>query len=1171
MVRRPDEHGRLNCVARQTVFGEIRSLTTLRLTGQTTDYIVVGSDSGKLVILSYDATHERFERVHEETFGKSGCRRIVPGQYVARDAKGRAVMVAAVERQKFVYVLNRDAAAKLTISSPLEAHKSNTIVWACVGLDTGYENPLFACLEVDYEDQQALADGVGEKMLTFYELDLGLNHVVRKWSDRVDASANRLVAVPGDKDGPGGVLVCAEDTVYFKNEKHATLSATLPRRAGDAAARSLLVVASATHKQKNLFFTLLQSELGDLYKVTLQYTADTVQRMDVHYFDTVPLASDIAVLKSGFLFVALHDGGHHLYQFQGLGDDVDDSFYTRGHGGARLFEPREPKNLVLIHQSESLSPLLHCKALELPAAARESAGAQLYALTGQGARSSLRVLRHGLAVEEVAVAPLEANPTAVWTVKRAARDAFDSYLVVSFVNATLVLSIGGETVEEVADSGLLGTAPTLLAASIGDDSLLQAHAGGLRLVQAGGRVHEWLAPGRKALQHAACNGQQCVVALSGGDLYYFELDAVGALSEIQHVELGKELACIDLAPLDAGGARGRFLAVGDFDNTVQLYSLAPDSLFAPLGMQVLPAQPRSLAMVEMQSGIGAQAELHLNIGLHNGVLLRTAVDGLTGALSDTRTRFVGTKPVALYRVRVQGRAAVLALSTRAWLCYNWHSHYHMTPLSYQQLESAASFASEQSPEGVVAVSENTVRIIAFERLGEMFNEVDHPLRYTGRKFAHVPNTSHLVVIEADHRAESFAVRAAAAAAGDADAAPHKDKKAKQGAAQASASASAAAAPFDAQATAERERQFGRPRADAGVWASCVRVLDAVTGETKHVLELTDNECAVSVCVCPFASRNNQELVVVGTAQNLQLTPRHAEAAFIHVYALTASGELELLHKTPVDAIPGAVAAFDGRLLAGVGHTLRIYELGKKKLLRKCENSHFPSHIAFLDVSGTRIVVGDLASSFLFVSFKRLENQFHIFADDPAPRWLTAACRVDYDTVAGGDKFGNFVVERLPAKVADTIEDDPTGGRHRWEQGYLNAAPHKMETLVQYHVGELVTSVEKTALVAGGTEVLLYTTIGGAVGAFIPFVSKGDVDFFQHLEMHMRQVAPPLCGRDHLAYRSAYFPVKNCIDGDLCEQFLALPPAKQKQIAAELDRSISEVVAKIENQRAARLL
>lgn len=50
-------------------------------------------------------------------------RRIVPGEFMAVDPKGRACMIAAVEKSKFVYVLNRDNEARLTISSPLEAHK----------------------------------------------------------------------------------------------------------------------------------------------------------------------------------------------------------------------------------------------------------------------------------------------------------------------------------------------------------------------------------------------------------------------------------------------------------------------------------------------------------------------------------------------------------------------------------------------------------------------------------------------------------------------------------------------------------------------------------------------------------------------------------------------------------------------------------------------------------------------------------------------------------------------------------------------------------------------------------------------------------------------------------------------------------------------------------------
>lgn len=60
------------------------------------DYIVVGSDSGRIVILEYNPSKNMFEKIHQETFGKSGCRRIVPGQFLAVDPKGRAVMIGRI-------------------------------------------------------------------------------------------------------------------------------------------------------------------------------------------------------------------------------------------------------------------------------------------------------------------------------------------------------------------------------------------------------------------------------------------------------------------------------------------------------------------------------------------------------------------------------------------------------------------------------------------------------------------------------------------------------------------------------------------------------------------------------------------------------------------------------------------------------------------------------------------------------------------------------------------------------------------------------------------------------------------------------------------------------------------------------------------------------------------
>ena len=72
-------------------------------------------------------------------------------------------------------------------------------------------------------------------------------------------------------------------------------------------------------------------------------------------------------------------------------------------------------------------------------------------------------------------------------------------------------------------------------------------------------------------------------------------------------------------------------------------------------MQALPDAPESLCIAEMGGTEGRDGEpglkgqLYLNIGLQNGVLLRTVLDQVTGDLSDTRTRYLGSKPVKLFR------------------------------------------------------------------------------------------------------------------------------------------------------------------------------------------------------------------------------------------------------------------------------------------------------------------------------------------------------------------------------------------------------------------------------------------------------------------------------------------------------------------------------------------
>ena len=663
-----------------------------------------------------------------ETFGKSGVRRVIPGQYLSVDPKGRACLIASVEKNKLVYVLNRNAQAELTISSPLEAHKAQTLVFAMVGLDVGYENPIFAALEIDYGESDQDPSGQAyediEKQLVFYELDLGLNHVVRKWTDTVDRTAHALYQVPGGTDGPSGVLVCGEESITYRHSNQEPHRVPIPRRKGatEDPERKRHIVAGVMHRMKGAFFFLLQTEDGDLFKVTLDMDEDEngrptgeVRRLKIKYFDTVPLATSLLILKSGFLFIASETGNHHFYQFEKLGDDDDEtefmsqdfpsdatSTYTPVY-----FHPRTVGNLNLVESISCMNPMTACKVANLT----EDDAPQVYSVCGTGARSSFKTLKHGLEVSEIVESELPSVPSAVWTTKLNKSDEFDAYIVLSFTNGTLVLSIG-ETVEEVTDTGFLSSAPTLAVQLLGEDALVQIHPRGIRHIRPGGRINEWPAPQHRTIVAATTNERQVAVALSSGEIVYFEMDTDGSLAEFDDKpEMSGTVTCLSMGEVPEGRLRSSFLAVGCDDATVRILSLDPDSTLENKSVQALTSAPSALTIMPMSDSSSGGSTLFLHIGLYSGVYLRTVLDEITGELSDTRTRFLGPKAVKLFRVSVQGSQAVLALSSRPWLGYSdsQTKSFMLTPLSYVPLEFGWSFSSEQCTEGMVGIQGQNLR------------------------------------------------------------------------------------------------------------------------------------------------------------------------------------------------------------------------------------------------------------------------------------------------------------------------------------------------------------------------------------------------------------------------------------------------------------------------------
>ncbi|EPZ33025.1 Mono-functional DNA-alkylating methyl methanesulfonate domain-containing protein [Rozella allomycis CSF55] len=1086
------ETGKMNCLLSQDVFGVIRSVTPFRLIGATKDYIIIGSDSGRIVVLEYKEESNSFEKLHQETFGKTGCRRIVPGQYVASDPMGRATMICAVEKQKFVYVLNRDAEARMTISSPLEAHKNHMLTFACVGVDVGYENPIFACLEVDYTEADLETNGIDscEKMVTYYELDLGLNHVVRRWSE---VNVKEFIdKVPGGSDGPGGVLVCSEGFIEWRHQGQKAHRIPIPRRRNplESKERDALIVSYSLFKKKG-----------------------NVKNLVVKYFDSVPRSVSLNVLKTGFLFLAT-ENGHH----QNLKE--------------AWIEPRELKNLSVVSSLESLNPIIDCKVMNLT----NEETPQFYAACGKGSESSLRILRHGLEISEMAVSELPGNPIAVWTVKKSENDEFDSYIIVSFVNATVILSIG-ESVEEVQDSGFLNNVKTICVGRLNDDSLVQD-----------GSIQDWKPPGKQTVQQATCNTSQIVLALSGGELVYFEMDLNGNLQEFEEKkQLNSQIISLSLGPVPEGRQRCRFVAVGSEDSTVRIFSLNPDDCLQPLSMQALSSKPCSVLLIEMfDVSHEKDGSLYLNIGLENGVFVRLTVDQITGTLSDARTRFLGPRAVRLGKVALETGNAVLALSTRPWLQYTYQNKSTICPLFYETLEYGSSISSPQCSNGIIAVAGNSLRIFVIDNLGNNFNQQSLPLKYTPRKLLFQPEFKTFVVIESDHNTLTETKKRELIKEKLTDPDDMEDENEDL-----------------INKLPEWMREATVNVHEGCHWASCLRVIHPFKGETTFLYEFENNEAAFSVANCSFHTRPGEAFLVVGTSKDTITSPRTCSSGYIYVFKYSSDGtSLDLVHKTPLEDLPLAICGFQGRLLIGMGNCLRLYDLGKKKLLRKCETKKLPNCIVSIHTQGNRIVVGDIQESLHYGLYRPDLNQFYIYADDTLPRWLTCFIPLDYDTMAAADKFGNFFVLRLPKHVAKDLDEDPSGNKLMSDKAFLQGAPHKVTITIIIHLVGTSCSFP----LFGGREVLVYTTLQGAIGVFIPFVTKEDVEFFQYLEMHLRNEYPSLVGRDYLSYRSYYLPVKNVIDGELVEQYLSLPTDKKIDIAQAMERNSGDVAKKIQDMR-----
>ncbi|KAK8823650.1 hypothetical protein WA577_002569 [Blastocystis sp. JDR] len=100
----------------------------------------------------------------------------------------------------------------------------------------------------------------------------------------------------------------AENWVLYRNEGHPELRVPIPRREFLPEDKGVLIVAWALFHQRDKFFYLVQSELGDVFKITLSFDDARVHDLTIQYFDTIPVATSLHITKHGLLLATSEVG-----------------------------------------------------------------------------------------------------------------------------------------------------------------------------------------------------------------------------------------------------------------------------------------------------------------------------------------------------------------------------------------------------------------------------------------------------------------------------------------------------------------------------------------------------------------------------------------------------------------------------------------------------------------------------------------------------------------------------------------------------------------------------------------------------------------------------------------------------------------------------------------------
>lgn len=905
--------------------------------------------------------------------------------------------------------------------------------------------------------------------------------------DNVETEASMLIPVLTPLGG--AIVIGQESIVYHDGMNYVAVAPPIIKQS--------VINCYARVDTKGMRY-LLGNMSGNLFMMFLDVeekpTGPFVKDIKVEPLGEISIPECITYLDNGVLFIGSRHGDSQLVKLNTVADESG-SYVT----------PMETFT--------NLGPILDMCVVDLE---RQGQG-QMITCSGSFKDGSLRIIRNGIGIQEQACIDLM-GIKGMWALKVGIDESrYDNTLVLAFVGHTRILTLAGEEVEETEIPGFLSDQQTFYCANVHYDQLIQITPISARLISCASKqkVSDWKPPGDKRISLVACNPTQMVCA-SASEVFYIDI-LDGRLEQKSSVTLEYEVACLDISPLEENGSHADLVAVGLWtDISVRILKLPnlEEIYKEKLGGEIIP---RSILMSCFE-GIN-----YLLCALGDGAMYYFTLNKDDGVLSDQKKVTLGTQPIILRTFRSLSTTNVFACSDRPTVIYSSNHKLVFSNVNLKEVNHMCSLNTETYPDSLALATKTSVILGTIDEIQKLHIRTvplgESPMRIA---YQEATQTFAVITVRMDIQDSTGLV-------------PSRPSASTQAQSVSLANNMGGALPKPGASSTAAE--FGQE-----IEMYNLLIIDQNTFEVLHAHQFMQSEYALSLVSAKLGDDPNT-YYLVGTAF---VNPEEAEPRVgrIIIYQW-ADNKLKPVAEKEVKGACYSLVEFNGKVLASINTTVRLYEWTNEKDLR-LECSHFNNVFAlYIKTKGDFILVGDLMRSMTLLQYKQMEGSFEEIARDYEPNWMTATEIIDDDNFLGAENSSNlFICQKDSAATTDEERQ-------------------QMPEVAQFHLGDMVNVFRHGSLVMQNigerttptTGCILYGTVSGAIG-LVTQLTPEFYEFLHNLEERLSHTIKSVGKIEHSFWRSFYTDMKTepCdgfIDGDLVESFLDLGREKMNEVAAGL--------------------